>query len=208
MSSENKNHLGEDSSDLNIEVDDLIDRLDKYSTHPATLKSLTELLETVDQSAPIRHFRSFWNKLPHLAQWALMHGTKGPNIFSGSGPIQTLIKFGLIDYKGYLNEDGEIMEEKIVAMGGWDKFLLQYGVQFGKYLLPELAEVEPFIGPLLKLDNIADKTLSQSRQYLRSMHEIVEKPEKNIENIQDNARSQMETFSLLSSEGKPDKHLN
>jgi hypothetical protein len=179
------------------DVDDLIDRIDKYSTRPATLKSLTELMEKVDQCGPMRHFRSFWNGLSHLAQWGLMHGTKGPNIFSGRGPIQTLIKFGFIDYKGHLNENGEIMEEKIVAMGGWDKFFLKYGIKFGKYFFPELTVVEPFVGPLTKLDNIADNTLFQSRQYLRSLHEIVEKPEKNIANISDATRSQMETFSLL-----------
>lgn len=188
------------------EVDDLIDRIDAYSKHPATLKSLTELLETVDQSFPMRHFRTFWNSLPHLAQWGLMHGTKGPNIFSGSGPIQTLIKFGFIDYKGHMNENGQIMEEKITAMGGWDKFMLKYGIKIGKYFVPELAPVEPFVEPLLKLNNIADKTMSQSREYLRSLHKIVEKPEKNIAQISDASRSQMESYSLLPHEKKLPKN--
>jgi len=188
------------------EVDDLIDRIDQYSTHPATLKTLTELLGTVDQIAPMRYFRKFWNKLPHLAQWGLMHSTKGPNLFSSRGPIQTLIRLGFIDYKGHMNEDGKIMEEKIAAMGGFDKFMFKYGVKVGKYFIPELAPLEPFVGPLLKLDNIADKMMSQNRQYLRAQHEIIEKPEKNIENISDTSRSQMESYSLLPAEKKSAKN--
>ena len=177
-----------------VDVNDLISRIEAYANHPDTIKSLTKLMERVDQSSPMRRFRAYWNGLSHVTQWGLMHVTKA---LSGSGPIQTMVRFGFIDYKGHKGEDGQIMEEKIISMGGWEKFLVTYGVKFGKYVFPELKAVEPFVGPLLKLDKISVKTLSHVRVYLRSLHQIQENPENNISAISDTARSQMDSFSLL-----------
>ena len=107
-----------------VDVNDLISRIEAYANHPDTIKSLTKLMERVDQSSPMRRFRAYWNGLSHVTQWGLMHVTKA---LSGSGPIQTMVRFGFIDYKGHKGEDGQIMEEKIISMGGWEKFLVMAG---------------------------------------------------------------------------------
>ncbi len=179
-------------------VDNLINRLDQIAQHPESLKKLTNLMIEVDSSAPIRHFRKFWDKLPHLAQWATMHISKGFLVMSSThGPIELMIKNGFIVYKGHLNENGQIMEEKIQALGGMDKYMLKYGVKIGKYFAPELAAVEPFIDPLLKLQDVGDKTMEKVRHGVRAAREAREAPEHNIANISNATRSNLQTLSLL-----------
>jgi len=182
-------------------VDGLIDRMEEYANHPTTVKKLTSLMISVDKSAPIRHFRTFWNKLPQLAQWAIMHGTKGPMMMSSNnGPIELMIKNGFINYKGHLNENGEIMEEKIQAMGGMNKYLLKYGVKIGKYFVPELKEVEPFVEPMLKLQNLGDKTMEKVRHAVRAARETREEPKRNIQKISSDVRSNLQTLNFLPQE--------
>lgn len=182
------------------EADRYLDKLNQIVEHPDNLKKIKETMIDIDSSLPIRHFRKYWNKLPHTAQWALLHLSKGSLVSLSGGPIHLLIKFGFITYKGHLNENGQIMEEKIQAMGGLDKYMLKYGVKIGKYFVPELAAVEPFVEPLIKLQNISDKTLNRVRGAVRAAREVREAPERNIEKISTNTRSGLQKLNLVAAE--------
>lgn len=179
------------------EADRYLDKLNAIVEHPDNLKKIKETLIDLDSSIPMRHFRKYWDKLPHTAQWALMHLSKGSIVSLTGGPIHLLIKFGFINYKGHLNENGQIMEEKIQAMGGLDKYMLKYGVKIGKYFVPELAGVEPFVDPLIKLQNISDKTLNRVRGAVRAAREVREAPERNIEKISSSTRGGLQKLNLV-----------
>lgn len=174
------------------ELDRYIDQLDKYADHPDNIRKLKTIMDEVDHSKVLTFFRNkMWDKIPYIGQAGLMHLTQGPLIGTSHGPLQTMVKFGLITYKGTLNEDGKIIQEKIEAMGGLDKYLLKYGVSLGKYFIPELAAIEPLIGPLTKLQSIGDKNISRVRHHLIQRRQAEQDALKNINDISDNTRDKV-----------------
>lgn len=192
-----KNFTGTDLGQL----DAIITKIEEKSKDPQTLKDLTKAAITVDQSAPIRYFRKFWDRLPELAQCAMMHITKGPFIMSSNGPIQIMMKFGLINYKGHLNEKGEVMDAKIQAMGGPTKLLKRYGVKIGKYFIPELKAIEPMVEQIAKYEDRLDKVslaiMPKVRESVRTNRLKVEGPAININLQQGDTRAKVaDTINL------------
>ncbi len=182
------------STDLN-QLDAAIIKIEEKSKDPETIMDLTKAAITIDQSAPIRYFRKFWDRLPKLAQFALMHTTKGPFIMSSNGPIQVMMKLGLLNYKGHLDEKGQIMDEKIQAMGGSNKLLKKYGVKIGKYFVPELRVVEPMVEQISKyedrLDKVSQNILPTLREKVRAHRNTTEGPAININLQQGDTRAKV-----------------
>lgn len=182
------------STDLN-QLDAVISKIEEKSMDPETIKDLAKAAITIDQSAPIRYFRKFWDRLPKLAQFALMHTTKGPFIMSSNGPIQVMMKFGLLQYKGHLDEKGQIMDEKIQAMGGSSKLLQKYGVKIAGFFIPELRAIEPIIEQISKyedrLDKISQNILPILREKVRTNRNQVEGPAVNINLQQGDTRAKI-----------------
>lgn len=182
------------STDLG-QLESVISKVEETAKDPQTLKDLTKAAITIDQSAPFRYFRKFWDRLPKLAQFALMHTTKGPFIMSSNGPIQIMMKFGLINYKGHLNEKGEVMDEKIQEMGGSSKLLKKYGVKIGKYFIPELRAVEPMVEQIAvyeeRLDKVSQNIMPKVRESVRANRNKVEGPAININMQQGDTRAKI-----------------
>jgi hypothetical protein len=156
----------------NGKADTTLDQLRAAAEHPERLKTLSKLFISVDSSKPMTAIRNYWDKRPPLAQWSLMNLSHTPlALVTGYDFFELLVKCGFIDYKGHLNENPEIMEKKVQAMGGKTEFLLKYGVKFGKYLCPEVQVVEPFIAPLRKLHGIFAGTMDKIRGDVRAARE-------------------------------------
>jgi hypothetical protein len=182
---------------LRGESDKYLGKLQEVANHPDNLLKITKVLSQIDNSTAMNGFRKAWNKLPRLAQWAVMRmGTPG-NVFSSHGPFHMLIKFGFIEYKGHLNENGQINDEKIQAMGGMEKYLLKYGVKFGKYFFPELAPIEPYIDPLIKLSTIQDNWLTKIRHNLREVRQQNTLPQRNIHRISKGTKKEISHLHIL-----------
>jgi hypothetical protein len=141
------------------------DAFREWAENPENIQMGIDAVSRLDRLAPIRWFRNFWNNRSAEVQWAIMKTTSvlstGPvapaALWYNVGPIQSLIKMGVITYKGHIGEDGQVMEDKITAMGGIEKVMLNGGLKVasaiasvGKAVYPELAIVElaeKFTGP-------------------------------------------------------------
>jgi|GEM_PF-6063398 len=180
-------------------ADSALDQLNALAEHPENLSTLSKTLIAVDSSRPMTAIRNYWDKRPPLAQWSLMNLNNTPlALATGYDFFELLVKFGFVDYKGHLHEDPKVMEQKVQAMGGKTKYLLQYGVKIGKYLLPEVAVVEPFIKPLQKLHGIIGNTLDKVRGDIRSARQVREAPARNIANISHATRQNLQHQTQLS----------
>ena len=145
-----------------------LQKLDQWASNPESFHGIGKVLSYFDTSLPMRKFRDWWEQRDHLTQWALMYGTTPPQTWMfNAGPIQALVKFGFIKYKGHYNENEEKMEAEIDKMGGMPNFLLKYGVKFGKYFIPELAGMEPFVEPLMKVQGMENKAIRNIRRSIR-----------------------------------------
>lgn len=139
------------------EADGIANSFREWSEHPENIQMGIDAASSLDRLKPIRWFRNFWNKRSAEVQWAIMKttsvaasGAMAPlALWYNVGPIQSLIKMGIITYKGHIGEDGKVMEDKITAMGGIEKVMLNGGLKVaagvasvGKLIYPELAIVE------------------------------------------------------------------
>jgi len=132
-------------------------KLEQWSANPENFHGAGRVLSYFDTSLPMRKFRAWWDQRNHLTQWALMKGTTPPPLWlTNVGPIQALVKFGFISYKGHHNEDREQMEQAIDKMGGMPDYLTKYGVKYGKYIFPELAEIEPLVKQIVRVKGISN----------------------------------------------------
>lgn len=178
-------------------ADDLLARLEKTSENPHDLQTVTDLLIAVDASKPMTAFRNFWQGgegregLPPLAKWSIMKTVRAQ--LSGSVALDTMVKFGFINYDAHLDENGQVNEEKVRKMGGMNKYLLKYGVKFGKYFVPELAAIEPYVAPLLKLQEIGGTILDKTRPAMREARRLREAPARTIDQIAKTEHAQILT---------------
>jgi len=162
------------------EAQDAIAKIEAYGKNPENIGAISKPICYLDTTLPMRKFRTWWDNRSRLMQWAIMKACTPPMFqLQNAGPIQTLIKFGLITYKGHYNEnpqklqqqiDSEMerkVDDKIDDMGILEKYLLKYGVKLGKYVYPELAAVEPFVEPLMRVKDVQTNVLRNIRHNVR-----------------------------------------
>jgi hypothetical protein len=81
-----------------------------------------------------------------------------------ANPVRLLIRLDLLKYKGKLSSsdlNGVSKAEKAAA---------RLAVKLGKYFYPELKAVEPYLEPLLKLQEIKDNFINQTRA---RVHQVI-----------------------------------
>lgn len=143
-------------------------KLDQWASNPENFHGAGKILSYFDTCLPMRKFRAWWDQRDRLTQWALMKGCTPPQLWLyDMGPLQALVKFGFLTYKVHHNENEQKMEEAIDKMGGMPDYLARYGVKFGKYIFPELAEIEPFVEPMLKVKGLSNKGIRNLRRSVR-----------------------------------------
>jgi len=143
-------------------------KLEQWSANPENFHGAGKMLSYFDTSLPMRKFRAWWDQRDRLTQWALIKGCTPPQLWlTDVGPLQALVKFGFLSYKGHHNENEEQMEQAIDKMGGMPDYLARYGVKFGKYIFPELAEIEPLVEPMLKVKGLSNKAIRNLRRSVR-----------------------------------------
>jgi hypothetical protein len=122
---------------------------------------LYPLVEKVDENSVVQKAREFWNLMPHAAQWAFIYLPTNPYAEVAKAMIQT----GLIEYKG------AVSDKDLKHMNEWDSMKLEWGVKIGKFFIPELEAVEPFIKPILEIKNIRDQVFEDVRYHIREVRQ-------------------------------------
>jgi hypothetical protein len=163
------------------EVDSVLNKFREWSQHPDSIEMGVSAVSSLDNWKYMRKFREFWNNRSEEVQYCIMKSTSviaaGPMaptaLMFNMGPIQSLIKMGVITYKGHIGEDGKIMEDKITSMGGMEKVMLNGGLKvasgvakIGKYIYPELEIVEiaeKLVDPVKNLLGTSNKFLEKVR---------------------------------------------
>lgn len=142
-------------------VIDFKERVKEMSEDKRVRNLLYPLVEKVDENSVVRKAREFWNSMPHAAQWAFIYLPTNPYAEVAKAMIQT----GLIEYKG------AVSDKDLKHMNEWDSMKLEWGVKIGKFFIPELEAVEPFIKPILEIKNIRDQVFEDVRYHIREVRQ-------------------------------------
>lgn len=142
-------------------VIDFKERVKEMSEDKRVRNLLYPLVEKVDENSVVQKAREFWDSMPHAAQWAFIYLPTNPYAEVAKAMIQT----GLIEYKGAVND------KDLKRMNEWDNMKLEWGVKIGKFFIPELKAVEPYIKPILEIKNIRDQVFEDVRYHLREVRQ-------------------------------------
>lgn len=125
---------------------------------------LYPLAEKLDQSSALEKFRTFWNKVPHAMQWAIVYMPQSvPNIPGET--IKLLIELGLIEYKGGTSE------EDLKSRNEWELRKKEWAIKIGALFIPELKPIIPLLEPIRKVETIKHDILTDIRFHLREQRQ-------------------------------------
>ncbi|MGL5830602.1 MAG: hypothetical protein ACRCZE_00450 [Candidatus Altimarinota bacterium] len=156
---------------------ELLGKLKTLSENPNTQQKVADLISALSNSSIVEKLRARWDKLSPTTQWLFF---KNPLMNFGinkyANPIRLLIRLDLIKYKGKLStsdRDGMSKAEKMTA---------RLVVKIGSRFVPELKAVEPYLEPLIQLQEIQDNFINQTRDRIRKNIPIDLEPEPGNDN--------------------------
>ncbi len=160
-------------------VNQYVNQLEKFFENPQHINKLTKLIISLNKSKPVKAMRFVWDKTPKVIQYGMLNASEvvGPDF------LGYLVKTGIIEYKGFKNEDKQIMEAKINALGGQKKVFRKYGIKYGQYFFPELKVLSPLEPSFERIDKLQDKVTSKIRKSVRESNEESKILSENIEDI-------------------------
>ncbi len=165
----------------------IANQIEQLAKHPKNKEILYKLVSTIDKTSSMKSLRTAWNKLPKNAQLSAITFARIPGI---GGPIEYMIKVGLLNYKGHLDEQGEVMEKKVAKLGGAEKILLKYGIKVGALFFPELRPIVPLIKPIMKIEEHMGNNAAYVRQRLHRERIEQKNVRREIKGIAHNIRDQ------------------
>ncbi len=128
-------------------------------------KLVFKVIDKVDESAPMNKLRQYWRHVPHFVRWAIIHvpGTVPNPILQ---TCSTLMSCGFLPYE----DDPQMNDEYHKHKDNYDQTLLKWGVKIGKYILPELAELEIALQAVYPVMTKISDYKSKIRAHLTNKH--------------------------------------
>lgn len=143
---------------------DVAEQLRNISKDKELKDRLYPLVDKLDQSPALEKFRTFWEKVPHAMQWAIVYSPASvPNIPGET--IKLLIELGLIEYKGGTSEND------LKSRNEWELRKKEWAVKIGALFIPELKPIVPLLEPIRKVENIKQEILTDIRFHVREQRQ-------------------------------------
>jgi hypothetical protein len=141
---------------------ELLGKLKTLADNPNTQQKVADLISALSNAPIVEKLRARWDKLSPTTQWLFF---KNPLMNFGlnkyANPIRLLIRLNLIKYKGSLSSSD------VNGMSKAEKMTARLVVKIGARFVPELKAVEPYIEPLIQLQEIQDNFINQTRDRIR-----------------------------------------
>lgn len=136
------------------EAVELTERAAEFAKEKGLKDFVAGAVDFIDDTKAMGAVQELWDKMPEAAQMAMVHA---PAV---GEPFKAMIRTGLLEYKRTPTE------KEVASFAADEKMKLELVEKYGKYLDPQLAALDPFLGPLKKVEDAKEGVYAHSRKRL------------------------------------------